>query len=131
MSFTIKNLGDIEDMAPRFGFDRVQEARFARRDLAAEETGLAYHVIKPGQRGQSHRHDQAEEIFVVLAGSGRALLDGEIVELRPLDAIRLAPRVTRAFAAGPEGLQLLVFGPHRDSDGEILDGDPWPEAEES
>jgi hypothetical protein len=55
--------------------------------------------------------DAAEEIYVVLAGSGRINLDGEIVELRPLDAIRVAPEVARAFEAGPDGLEILVFGP--------------------
>jgi quercetin dioxygenase-like cupin family protein len=125
MSYTIKNLRDVEDVAPRFGFDTVQEARFPWRALDAEDTGFAYHVIKPGQSGKAHRHDKAEEIYVVIGGSGRVNLDGEVVELRKLDAIRVAPNVARAFAADDEGLELFVFGPHHDSDGEILDGDPW------
>ena len=29
MSYTIKNLREIDDVAPRFGFDSIQEARFA------------------------------------------------------------------------------------------------------
>jgi quercetin dioxygenase-like cupin family protein len=126
MSFTLRNLRDVEDMAPRFGFDAVQEARFPWRALEAQHTGLAYHVIKPRQRGLAHRHDAAEEIYVVIGGSGRAVLDGEIVKLRPLDAIRVAPPVVRAFEAGPDGLELLAFGPHHEGDGEILEQDPWP-----
>ncbi len=126
MSFTIKNLRDVDDVAPRFGFDSVQEARFPWRALEAQATGLAYHVIKPGQRGLAHRHERAEEIYVVIGGSGRMLLDGEVAELAPLDAIRVAPPVARAFEAGPDGLQILAFGPHHEGDGEILEGDPWP-----
>jgi quercetin dioxygenase-like cupin family protein len=125
MSYTIMNLRDVDDVAPRFGFDSIQEARFARGPLEAEQTGLAFHVIKPNQRGGAHRHDEAEEIYVVMGGSGRANLDGEIVELRPLDAIRLAPSVIRAFESGPDGLELLVFGPHHEGDGELLDTDVW------
>lgn len=125
MSYTIKNLRQVDDMAPRFGLDSVLEARFPWRDLNAQDTGLAYHVIKPGQRGKAHRHEAAEEIYVVINGSGRAVLDGEIIELRHLDALRVAPPVGRAFEAGPEGLELLVFGPHHDSDGEFLEEDPW------
>jgi quercetin dioxygenase-like cupin family protein len=125
VSYTIKNLREVQDVAPRFGFDRVQEARFAGRDLEAEQTGLAFHVIKPGQRGQAHRHDKAEEICVVLAGDGRVSLDGEVHDLRPMDAVRIAPHVARAFEAGPSGLELLVFGPHHQSDGEILSEDSW------
>ena len=125
MSYTIKNLREVEDVAPRFGFDAVQEARFAWRPLEAEDTGLAYHVIKPDQRGKAHRHDAAEEIYVVLSGTGRINLDGEIQELRAMDAIRIAPQVARAFEAGPEGLEILAFGPRHEGDGEILEEDPW------
>lgn len=125
MSYTIKNLREVEDVAPRFGFDAIQEARFPRRDLGAQATGLAYHVIKPGQRGAAHRHEQAEEIYVVVAGGGRIKLDDEVTEVRPLDAVRVAPRVVRAFEAGPDGLELLAFGPHHEGDGEILRDDVW------
>jgi quercetin dioxygenase-like cupin family protein len=125
MSYTIKNLREVEDVAPKFGFDAVQEARFPWRALDAKDTGLAYLVIKPGQRGSAHRHDQAEEIYVVIGGSGRVNLDGHVEELRPMDAVRVAPPVVRAFEAGPEGLELLAFGPHHEGDSEILDEDPW------
>jgi quercetin dioxygenase-like cupin family protein len=125
MSYTIKNLRDVEDVAPRFGFDSIQEARFASRELGAEDTGLAYHTIKPGQRGGAHRHEAAEEIYVVISGSGRINLDGEIAELRLLDAVRVAAPVARAFEAGPDGLGVLVFGPHHQGDGELLSEDPW------
>jgi mannose-6-phosphate isomerase-like protein (cupin superfamily) len=126
MSYAIKNLQDVTDVAPRFGFDAIQEARFPWRELGCEDTGFAYHRIKPGQRGGAHRHHEAEEIYVVMGGSGQVKLDDEVIELRPLDAVRIAPPVVRAFAAGPDGLDLLVFGPHRERDGEVLsDHDPW------
>jgi quercetin dioxygenase-like cupin family protein len=125
MDYTIKNLSDVEDMAPRFGFDKVQEARFPWRALGAQDTGLAYHRIKPGQRGSAHRHEAAEEIYVVIGGGGRVSLDGRIESLRRLDAVRVAPQVARAFEAGPDGLDLLAFGPHHEGDGEFLEQDPW------
>jgi quercetin dioxygenase-like cupin family protein len=128
MSYTITNLHDVEDVAPRFGFDSIQEARFAAHALEAEQTGFAYHRLKPGCRGGAHRHEAAEEIYVVVGGSGRVNLDGEVRELRILDAIRVAPRVARAFAAGPDGLDLFVFGPHRAGDGELLEEDVWESA---
>lgn len=125
MSYTIKNLRDVEDVAPKFGFDAIQEARFPFRDLDAEDTGLAYHRIKAGQRGFGHRHESAEEIYVVVAGSGRIKLDDDVHDIAALDAIRVAPRVLRAFEAGPDGLELLAFGPRHEGDGEILRGDVW------
>lgn len=126
MSFTIKNLREIEDVAPRFGFSEVQEARFARGDLESETIGLAFHTVKPGKRQAfAHRHEQAEEIYVVLSGSGRIKLNDEIREIGEMDAIRVAPQVLRAFEAGPDGLELLVFGPRHAGDGEIVSEGFW------
>jgi mannose-6-phosphate isomerase-like protein (cupin superfamily) len=126
MSFTIKNLREVNDAAPRFGFDAVQEARFAHADLQAQSTGLAFHIVKPGCRQAfAHRHQEAEEIYVVLSGTGRIKLDDEIRDVRQMDAIRISPPVARAFEAGPDGLELLVFGPRHTGDGEVLSGDFW------
>jgi mannose-6-phosphate isomerase-like protein (cupin superfamily) len=126
MSFTIKNLRDVADLAPQFGFESVQEARFAHRDLEAEWTGLAFHRVKPKCRQAfAHRHQQAEEIYVVLSGRGRIKLDDEVRDVEQMDAIRVSPRVARAFEAGPEGLEILVFGPRHEGDGEVLSDEFW------
>ena len=119
--FTQTKLTDVKDSAPEFGMDDVQEARFAKGDLDGEDTGISHHRVKPGKRQPfGHRHDKAEEIYVVLAGSGRMKLDDEIIEVEPLDAIRVAPQVTRAFEAGPDGISLLAVGARHDGDGEVL-----------
>ena len=121
--FTLKNLAEVDDSAPKFGYAEVQEARFAKDELEAEQTGVSYQRVKPGKRQAfAHRHERAEEVYVVLSGSGQAKLDDQLVELRRLDAIRVAPGVTRAFQAGPDGLELLAFGPRHDGDGDVLPG---------
>ena len=123
MSYAKKNLRDIEDAAGKHGLSETQEARFARADLGAEQTGVNYLIVKPERREAfAHRHSRAEEIYVVLAGSGRVKLDEELVELAPLDAVRVGPGVTRSFEAGRDGLEVLVFGPHVEGDGEIVAG---------
>jgi mannose-6-phosphate isomerase-like protein (cupin superfamily) len=123
VGYVVRNLRQVEDLAAKHGFGETQEARFAREELGAEETGLAYHVVRPGKRlTPDHRHNQAEEIYVVLSGGGRAKLDDDILELEPMDAVRVAPTVVRGFEAGPEGLELLVFGPHRAGDAEPVQG---------
>lgn len=129
MSYSIKNLRDVKDVAPDAGFSEVQEARFAFGDLGAQDTGLAFHVVKPGKRQAfAHRHENAEEIYVVVAGNGRVKLDDEVRDIAQLDAIRIAPAVARAFEAGGDGLELIVFGPRHQGDGEILRDDFWGEA---
>jgi uncharacterized cupin superfamily protein len=125
MSYTIKNLTDTEDSAVKYGFSEMGEAHFAREELGAEKTGISYQVLRPGKRQAfGHRHDEAEEVYVVLSGSGRVRLDDEIVEIGRLDAIRVAPSITRAFEAGDDGLEYVAFGPHYDKDGET-DSEFW------
>jgi mannose-6-phosphate isomerase-like protein (cupin superfamily)/quinol monooxygenase YgiN len=121
--YTVRKLTDVDDSAARFGYGELGTARFANRDLAAAQTGVSHHHLKPGRRQAfGHRHEQAEEVYLVLSGAGRVKLDDEIVDIDALDAIRVAPPVVRAFEAGPEGLELVAFGPHRRGDGEILQG---------
>src|SRR5215218_2635526 len=102
--YTIKNLRDVRDAAPDAGVDATQEMRFAQGDLNAERTGVSFMAVKPGRRQAiAHRHDEAEEVYVILSGSGRIKLDDDIVDVGPLDAIRIAPTVTRALEGGPAG----------------------------
>ena len=123
MSYTKTNLRDVEDQAPKHGLDETQEARFARGALGADQTGLNFLTVKPGRREAfAHRHKEAEEIYVVLGGSGRVKLDDELVELAPMDAVRVSPGVVRGFEAGDDGLEVLIFGPHVESDGELVQG---------
>ena len=119
--YTLTKLTEVEDSAQKFGHGEHQEARFATKELKTERTGVSYHRVKPNMRQAfGHRHEQAEEVYVVLSGSGRVKLDDEIVELEPLDALRVSPGVTRQFEGGPHGLEFLAFGPHVPGDGEIL-----------
>jgi mannose-6-phosphate isomerase-like protein (cupin superfamily) len=121
--YTVKQLTEVEDSAVGFGLSDLQEARFATKDLEAENTGVSHHRVKAGRRqGFGHKHDNAEEVYVVLSGSGRMKLDDEVIEIAALDAIRVAPGVVRAFEAGPDGLEVLAVGARHEGDGELLHG---------
>lgn len=121
--FTHTKLTDVKDSAPEFGMGDVQEARFAKGDLDAERTGVSHHRLKPGKRTPfGHKHEEAEEVYVVIAGSGRMKLDDEIIEVERLDAIRVAPEVIRAFEADDEGIEVLAMGARHDGDGEVIPG---------
>jgi mannose-6-phosphate isomerase-like protein (cupin superfamily) len=109
--FTIVNLKQVENMAPRFGLAPGLEARFARTPLELERSGLSHFRIAPGYRMPfGHHHTEQEEIYLVVSGAARAKLDDEIVELRPWDAVRVAPETVRGLEGGPEGAEVLVFG---------------------
>ncbi|MFL5839557.1 MAG: cupin domain-containing protein [Thermoleophilaceae bacterium] len=127
--FTQINLLEIEDsVAGRV--DGV-EGRFGRKHLNSRDLGISHFRYAPGFRSENaHRHREQEEAYVVVAGHGRMLLNGEVIELRQWDAVRVAPEVVRAFEAGPEGLELLaVGGPKPEGgDGERATAD-WPASE--
>ena len=123
--YTQINLAEIEDVAPANGFADRWQARGARTALGAQQTGVTHFRLRAGKRSPFvHRHASAEEIYVVLSGTGRLRLDDDFLDVRALDAIRIAPAVARAFEAGSDGLEFLAFGPHHPGDGEPVD-DEW------
>jgi mannose-6-phosphate isomerase-like protein (cupin superfamily) len=86
---------------------------------------VTYLIIKPGRREAfAHRHREAEEVYVVLAGSGRVKLDDELVDLAELDSLRVGSGTARQLEAGPDGLEILIFGSHVEGDVEQV-SDFW------
>lgn len=126
--WTKANLREVEDRAPGFGIGELQSARFAHGALGAQDTGVSLLGVMPGKRQSfAHRHADAEEVYVILTGSGRMKLDEAIIDVAPLDAIRVSPGVARAFEAGDDGLEFLAFGPRHEGDSEIIRNGFWGE----
>jgi mannose-6-phosphate isomerase-like protein (cupin superfamily) len=124
--YTIINLQKLENMAAKFG-KKGYEARFATKPLELQDSGLGYQKLEPNHRLDfGHKHEVQEEIFVVLSGSGRVKLDDEIKDIKTMDAIRISKEVMRGFEAGPNGMELLIFGaPHTEKNDAILEHGWW------
>ncbi|MGH2994785.1 MAG: cupin domain-containing protein [Gaiellaceae bacterium] len=112
--YTIRNLKEIEDQAPKFGFAPSLEARFATVPLEFEQAGISYQRLAPSFRMPfGHKHKTQEEVYVLVSGSARVKLGDEVVELRQWDAVRVPKGTMRNFEAGPEGAEIIAFGaPH-------------------
>jgi len=109
--YTIRNLKQVEDQAPKFGLSPGLEARFGREPLECENLGISYQRLAPGFRTPfGHTHRQQEEVYVVLSGSARIKLGDELHELAQWDAVRVAPETMRGIEAGPEGVEILAVG---------------------
>jgi quercetin dioxygenase-like cupin family protein len=122
--YTAVNLGEVEDLAPKHGITGL-ESRFARQALGLEKSGMTLFRLSPDFRVPfGHRHGEQEEVYVVLSGSARMKLEDEIVELGPLDAVRVPGHVGRGMEAGPAGAEILAFGaPNTDNrDAEMIQG---------
>ena len=112
-NYSIANLrSDVEDSAQKFGFSPTLEERFGKKDLESERLSVSYQRVAPNETSPfAHRHkEQAEEIYVVVEGSGRVRLDGEAHDVEEWDAVRVAGPVVRSFESGPDGLAILAFG---------------------
>ncbi len=112
MPFTLRNLReDVADVGSNFDGAPDLEFRLASKALELEQSGLSYQRIPPDYRfPYGHTHKEQEEVFVVVGGSGRMKLDDEIVEVKKWDVVRVPPGTWRGYEAGPEGLEILVFG---------------------
>jgi mannose-6-phosphate isomerase-like protein (cupin superfamily) len=109
--YTLRNLKEIEDQAPKFGLAPDLEARFARTPLETEGLGISYQRLAPDFRVPfGHKHGEQEELYVVLSGSARLKLDEEVVELKQWDVVRVGKDTMRNFEAGPEGAEILAIG---------------------
>jgi mannose-6-phosphate isomerase-like protein (cupin superfamily) len=110
--FTLRNLReDLDDLGSNFDGAPDLEFRAATKPLELEQSGLSYQRIPPDYRfPYGHTHKEQEEVYVVVRGSGRMKLDDEVVEVKEWDVVRVPPGTWRGYEAGPEGLELLVFG---------------------
>jgi quercetin dioxygenase-like cupin family protein len=105
------------------------EGRFARKYLDSRDLGVSRWTYAPNLRNPfGHSHREQEEAYVVVSGSGSVRLDDEVREIKQWDVIRVAPGVVRAFASGPDGLDLIAVGGPKPEGGDgVLSDAPWPE----
>jgi uncharacterized cupin superfamily protein len=65
------------------------------KQLGAEELGARLWRLRPGQASTRHRHTKETELYVVLKGTGRIRVDGDLLTLEPLSALLVEPRTIR------------------------------------
>jgi len=127
--YTVVNLKEVEDQAPKFGFAPHLQSRFARKALGLENSGISHFTIAPGFRVPfGHHHADQEEVYVVVAGSARMKLDDDVVELDTWDAVRVPPDVTRGMEGGADGAEILAFGAPSNENADVqMVRDFWPQ----
>jgi mannose-6-phosphate isomerase-like protein (cupin superfamily) len=125
-AYTLVNLKEVEDLAPKFGFSPNLESRFARVPLELENSGVSYFRVAPDYRIPfGHSHSEQEEVYIVVSGSARVKLDDEVVELRAWDAVRIPVETMRGLEAGPDGAEVLAFGAPDTNNGDMDMTQDW------
>ena len=109
--YTQVNLKEVEDQAPKFGLSPDLEFRMGRVPLDMENAGVSYIRMDSNFRIPfGHNHKNQEEVFVVVAGSGRVKLGDDVRELKQWDAVRVHKDTMRGFEADADGLEMIAIG---------------------
>jgi quercetin dioxygenase-like cupin family protein len=83
------------------------------KQLEATRLGARLWRLRPGQASTWHRHEQEEELYVVLEGRGRMRVDDETLELGALDSLLVEPDSMRQIFndTDADALWLVVGAP--------------------
>ena len=81
--------------------------------LACENFAFIVNRQETGTAGEMHAHDVAEEVYVLLRGSAAVRVEDEIVQMEPLDAVRVAAGVmhTTINESGEDAWWLVIGAP--------------------
>ena len=78
------------------------------RILDVEENSLTIKAtLKPGSRMNYHSHEHRDEIWNVIQGTGKTIVDGMEQPIKPGDVVTMAAGTKHTVIAGDEGLQLI------------------------
>lgn len=100
--------------------DIDQQVMFARKSwgnyrvLDVEKDSLTVKVsLKPNSRMNYHSHRFRDEIWTVISGNGRAIVDGETRDISVGDVVHMQAGQKHTVLAGPDGLLLteVQLGP--------------------
>jgi uncharacterized cupin superfamily protein len=81
------------------------------KQLEASGLGARLWRLAPGQSSTRHRHFAQEELYVLLEGTGRIRVDGDLLTLAPLDSVLVEPDSARQLFNDTDADQLwLVAG---------------------
>ena len=90
------------------GDERFQRLR---QELGVSAFGINLIRLRPGERGRIHRHEQQEEVYLVLEGTLTLLVEDAPRDLARGELARVAPHVRRQLVNHrPEPLLLLALG---------------------
>ena len=110
---------------------------FLRNLLGSAGLEMSLNVVLPGKAIPFlHRHQENDEVYVVVVGRGQFLVDGECLDVSEGSVLRLAPAAARAWRNNSDApLYFLCIQYRADSvvrggtlDGQGVEGNPaWPD----
>ncbi|WP_377479916.1 MAG: cupin domain-containing protein [Microcoleus anatoxicus] len=94
-----------------FDFDSLSWLTSPRGKLGLEAVGLGLINLSPNEGYTfTHSHSEQEEVYIVIRGSGKIQINGEIIDLTHGDLVRVSPTVKRALKAEENGIFVICAG---------------------
>lgn len=94
--------------------DINQQVMFAEKSwgsyrvLDVEERSMTVKVtLNPGHKMNYHSHEKRDEVWIVISGSGEAIVEGKKKKVNPGDVITMAAGYKHTIIAGEQALQLI------------------------
>jgi uncharacterized cupin superfamily protein len=78
------------------------------RQLDASSLGARMWRLAPGEASTKHRHDEQEELYMLLEGTGRVRVDDEVLTIGPLDTLLVPHDTVRQLFNDTEADQLWL-----------------------
>jgi mannose-6-phosphate isomerase-like protein (cupin superfamily) len=85
----------------------------ARAELGVESFGMQILDLPPDYENypeHDHTHDNQEEVFLVMRGSGEIEIEGERFPLDGDHIARVGPETKRKVWPGSEGIRMVILG---------------------
>ena len=70
--------------------------KLVSKDLDAKHIAMTLAVLKPGEKVSHHRHEEAEEIYLLIQGKSQVLVDNESFDVEAFTAICFPPETMRS-----------------------------------
>lgn len=133
--YEIVELGPLSALSSRRGF--APGKFFAEAMVSVKSMGLSVNAVKPGWVNPVlHRHQDHEELYVIVKGKGEMRLGETTIPVKEGDVIRVDPPTIRAMRNPKDATEELWFvcvrssvGPFDPGDGEkagyIMGVDGW------
>ena len=78
------------------------------RVLDVEEESMTIKVmLNPGHKMNYHSHEKRDEVWTVIAGNGRTIVDGMEQPVKPGDVVSMTAGCKHTVIAGEKGLQMI------------------------
>ncbi len=112
---SIPTVHNISDIPAYEGPHAIPGIRFraARTALGVSSWGMNVLDLDPNCEGHpehNHEHDGQEEVYVVMSGAVRLVVDGEALELHAGDMVRVSPQSTRKLVTTDSAVSILAMG---------------------